>query len=355
MYKQTWCQQLRQRKKDSAAETIDEDSRQYDCCTGELLDRNKYITGRKKERDQLESFGVIRREATDGIHVRMKIVAHNKGDLVRWRLVSMVNQYQRHDVFAGTPAFKVFRMLIGESASHSHTEHGHRKIIAILDVAARHGRRDIRTSTGRSRARSHYRVVVDQSSLRNAERCSFVADSGGGCQMCVTKLGVWVMTMMHACVHEDDFMVESRIDVFQDVKAMSEHRVGINVISIIGLGQGTEAKIVKRVLSWSPAGFTWKANPKQARDLIAWAVLEPSKAAAASPGTAATAKTMRNAPDELPWSEPKPYPRLEAQRPTSRWIGPHHCLQHPQSKSRHCKTESANRSETETSCSVFAG
>ena len=163
------------------------------------------------------------------------------------------------------------------------------------------------------------------------------------------------MTIMHACVHEDDFMVESRIDVFQDVKAMSEHKVGINVISIIGLGQGTEAKIVKRVLSWSPAGFTWKANPKQARDLIAWAVLEQSKAAAASPGTAATAKTMRNAPDELPWSEPKPYPRLEAQRPTSRWIGPHHCLQHPQCKSRHCKTESANRSETDTSCSVFAG
>ena len=46
-----------------------------------------------------------------------------------------VNQYERHDVFAGTPALKVFRMLISEAASDSHTEHGHRKIIAILDVA----------------------------------------------------------------------------------------------------------------------------------------------------------------------------------------------------------------------------
>ena len=35
---------------------------------------------------------------------------------------------------------------------------------------------------------------------------------------------------------------------------MSEHKVDINVISIVGLGQGTEAKVVKRVLSWSPAG-----------------------------------------------------------------------------------------------------
>ena len=83
-------------------------------------------------------------------------------------------------------------------------------------------------------------------------------------------------------------MVESRVVVFQDVKTMSEHEVDINVISIIGPGQGTEAKTVKRVLSWSLADFTWKANPKHARDLIAWAGLEQPKAAAPSPGTAAT-------------------------------------------------------------------
>ena len=34
------------------------------------------------------------------------------------------------------------------------------------------------------------------------------------------------------CVHGDDFMVESRIDVFQEVKAMLEHKVDINVIAI---------------------------------------------------------------------------------------------------------------------------
>ena len=56
-------------KEDCASEAIDEDGRQHDCYTGELLDRTKYITGRKKELDQLETFGVIRRvkksEATD--------------------------------------------------------------------------------------------------------------------------------------------------------------------------------------------------------------------------------------------------------------------------------------------------
>ena len=99
--------------------------------------------------------------------------------------------------------------------------------------------------------------------------------------------------------------MESKIDVFQDVKAILEHKVDIKVLAIIGPGQGTEAKIVKRVLSWSPAGFTWKGNPKHARDLIAWAGLEQSKAATPSPGTAATAKTMRNALGELSWDRAK--------------------------------------------------
>ena len=55
---------------------------------------------------------------------------------MRWRLVSIeVHQYERHDVFAGIPALKVFRMLIAKAASQRHTEHGHRKIIGTLDVA----------------------------------------------------------------------------------------------------------------------------------------------------------------------------------------------------------------------------
>ena len=65
-----------------------------------------------------------------------------------------------------------------------------------------------------------------------------------------------------ASAHGDDFMVESRLDVFQDVQAMLEHKVDIKVLAIIGPGQGTEAKIVKRVWSWSAAGFTWKPYPQ---------------------------------------------------------------------------------------------
>ena len=45
----------------------------------------------------------------------------------------MVNQFERHDVFAGTPALKVFRMLTEKAASHSHIERGYRKVVAIME------------------------------------------------------------------------------------------------------------------------------------------------------------------------------------------------------------------------------
>ena len=106
-----------------------------------MLDRDKYIAGRKNDVDQREAFGVIRRvnksEATDCTHVHMKVIGSVKGEFCaleigQWRLVSMdVNQYKRHEVFASTPAFKVFRMLIAKSSK----EHGHRKVIAILEAA----------------------------------------------------------------------------------------------------------------------------------------------------------------------------------------------------------------------------
>ena len=40
-----------------------------------------------------------------------------------------------------------------------------------------------------------------------------------------------------ACAHSDDFMVESRIYVFHDVKAMLGHKKDIKVLAILGPGQ----------------------------------------------------------------------------------------------------------------------
>ena len=53
--------------------------------------------------------------------------------------------------------------------------------------------------------------------------------------------------MSHAvqCATTTGVLFHERIDVFQDAKAMLEHKVDIDVISIIGPGQGTDGKIVK--------------------------------------------------------------------------------------------------------------
>ena len=58
-------------------------------------------------------------------------------------------------------------------------------------------------------------------------------------QMCTSKAGsLNDDDDASVCVHGDDFMGESRVDVFQDVKAMLEHNVHINVIAIIRTGSG---------------------------------------------------------------------------------------------------------------------
>ena len=42
---------------------------------------------------------------------------------------------------------------------------------------------------------------------------------------------------MNACPEADSFMVELRIDVFQDVKAMKEHKVDIEMTTIIDMAK----------------------------------------------------------------------------------------------------------------------
>ena len=44
------------------------------------------------------------------------------------------------------------------------------------------------------------------------------------------------------CVHGDDIMVESRIDVVQDANAMSEHKVDIEVLAIVRPGQNIKGQ-----------------------------------------------------------------------------------------------------------------
>ena len=116
----------------------------YDYYTQEVLDEELYQVGRNEEMNQMERHGVKEEidiaDATGGKHIRGKIIAHYKKNkdgsvIVRWRLVGMeINQYQRDDCFAGTPALKVFRMLVSKAASSPNSKGIHRRAIGFYDA-----------------------------------------------------------------------------------------------------------------------------------------------------------------------------------------------------------------------------
>ena len=55
---------------------------------------------------------------------------------------------------------------------------------------------------------------------------------------------------MNACPEADSFMVELRIDVFQDVKAMKEHKVDIEMTTIIEMAKEMIGKLRDIETSW---------------------------------------------------------------------------------------------------------
>ena len=56
---------------------------------------------------------------------------------------------------------------------------------------------------------------------------------------------------MNACPEADSFMVELRIDVFQDVKVMNEHKVDIEMTTIIDMAEEMIGKLREDIeTSW---------------------------------------------------------------------------------------------------------
>ena len=161
-------------KEDSAEETIDEDSRRYDYFSRELFDRTKYRTG------NWNLVGCLDVRLLTAYTCAWKSVHTTKviwcaGDLSVW-----FSQYEPHDVFAGTPTIQNVQHVDRKSSQSHKTQNtgvarsSQSWTLRGCILSRRHGRGEKRTSTSRCRARSHCRVVVDQSSLRKAESYSFV-------------------------------------------------------------------------------------------------------------------------------------------------------------------------------------
>ena len=72
---------------------------------------------------QAEIRRVKKSETVEDTHVRLAAIPSEKGDFVRWRLVSIeVNQHEWYDGFADTQAVKVFPTFKARTASQRHTD-----------------------------------------------------------------------------------------------------------------------------------------------------------------------------------------------------------------------------------------
>ena len=181
-----------------------------------------------------------------------------------------VNQHERYEGFADTQTLRVFPMSTARAASQRHTEHRHRQITAILDTCFHtdidelihaHPPRESGPEcivvgllfTAHSGARQAARLwqkcfhsEAFMSSGWNAEAMEPNADHQTedlNDDDNATKDG-----------HSDIVMVEMRIDVFQDVKAMKEHKVDFESVDNHWNGdQEREASLILET-SWCHVG-----------------------------------------------------------------------------------------------------
>jgi len=111
----------------------------YDYYTGEPLDHELYELGKADELDAMQECDVYDLiplyEATDGKHVRGKIIAHMKGSCVRWRLLAMYfNNTSHDDTHAGTPPLVAVRYVVSAAGSYPDAGGEHFRHLGVWDV-----------------------------------------------------------------------------------------------------------------------------------------------------------------------------------------------------------------------------
>ena len=274
MSEQTRCCQLPMKH---SANTIADVSYQCQQYTGKLWDRNKCVA---------KHFNVIRQgkknEAIDGTLVLLAAILSEKGDLVRWRYVSIeVNQHDKYDGFADTQAVKVFPMSMARAANQRRTVHGHRKITAILDATTAcfhtdmgeliHAQPPRETEPDcivvrlwfKAHSGAKQAARLWQEYFRNEELMSAGWSAEAMEPTAYHIAGDWNDDdNANTEIHNDNLRVELKIEVFQDAQALKMHKMDIKMSTIIGIA----AKIVKQMSSWRPAGITWvRLEPRMTR------------------------------------------------------------------------------------------
>ena len=68
--------------------------------------------------------------------------------------------------------------------------------------------------------------------------------------------------------HGDDFLMVSTPEQLDVVDSAMEANFDINVLPRVGPGYQHEGHLLKRIITWSEEGYTWRADPNHALDLV---------------------------------------------------------------------------------------
>ena len=269
----------------------------YDERTGVALPLDKVKKARGRELDKMNEHGVKKditwaeAKAKGYKIVRSRWVDGFKPlpddpEGVRSRCVAQeVNTHQRDDVYSGTPPLKAHRMVISAAATKRNGQKVLNKLVARYDI-----------SVAFFHAMSKDKIAVvppadvndgehvwqlfkamngtREASKRWAEFVDSVLTTKGGFHAVknIPRLfyqDEWQVTI--SC-HGDDFLAEGQASDLDRVDELMVKNFETKVLPRIGDpqfgGQCDSGTHLHRVISWTPKGFSWEADPKYARLLV---------------------------------------------------------------------------------------
>ncbi|CAK0880457.1 unnamed protein product, partial [Prorocentrum cordatum] len=265
---------------------------------GVRLDPEKALQGKLKELSQIDNFGVkddipweeARRQGLHAVNSKWVLEPKPTPDdpkAVRAQLVAReVNTYSREDVTQSARPIKVFRVIVSAAAAKQRSDGSWSRLIAGYDISVAFFHAD---SDGRT-------AVAPPPDVRKPGVVWFLKKAMCGTRPASRAFGSYVI---------DKFKDESfdlvAVVPMTFVSAELDVSLGCRGDDFLAVGgEAVQLSHLKRVIRWTPEGFTWEGNIQRIRDLVGLLGLVPGASKGTdTPGSKDTAKNRRDALNPL--------------------------------------------------------
>eukprot|EP00929_Paragymnodinium_shiwhaense_P111971 TRINITY_DN8021_c0_g1_i4.p1 TRINITY_DN8021_c0_g1~~TRINITY_DN8021_c0_g1_i4.p1 ORF type:complete len:1618 (+),score=271.11 TRINITY_DN8021_c0_g1_i4:701-5554(+) len=322
--------------------TLDHDAVFYGAKSGKRLDPEKVRAGRQREVDQIGEFNVkqdmliaeARKRGLKLVYAKWlddeKPTAEDPS-AVRSRLVATeINTFGREDVTQATPPLKSHRAIISLAATWKGTTGVHDCLLGRYDVrvaffhAPSTGKIAVIPPAGLAPPGVCWYLLKAMYGTREASRCwgSHVTDTLLEATACPAV--VVPMTFYHpehgyaVTCHGDDFLAAGNARALDEVDLLLSKSFDTKVLPRIGPasfgGHTSEGEHLRRLVAWTPEGFSWRASHKHLDDFLTLLGMHAGKSGAEpkgapTPATKSTGKGLRYAEDGLTGHDKEVFPK----------------------------------------------